>query len=178
MRIISGILKGKKLFTPLNDNIRPTSDRTREAIFNVLYSRDDIEVKECDVLDVFSGTGAFGLEAISRGAKGACFVDIDLKLTKKNAKHCGFDNVFFIEKDVRKLPITKKVYDLVFMDAPYNKGLSEVALKGLLEKGYLAKHTLIIVETERNENINLSDKFEVVDERIYGLAKVRFLKLK
>ena len=178
MRIISGIIKGKKLFTPSSDNIRPTSDRVREAIYNVLYSRDDINICECNVLDVFSGSGAFGLEAISRGARSSCFVDIDLNLTKKNVKHCGFDNVFFIERDARKLPSAQKSYDLVFMDAPYNKGLSDVVLDVLLEKGYLGANTLVIVETERNEDINIGNSFEIVDERVYGIAKVTFLKLK
>ena len=84
MRIISGSLRGKKLFTPKNDNVRPTTDRTRESIYNILYAKLDNPLSEYSVLDIFSGTGAFGLEALSRGAKDATFVDIDLSLTKKN----------------------------------------------------------------------------------------------
>ena len=89
MRIVSGSFKGKKLFTPSDDRIRPTADRTREAIFNILFSRMQKSFSECSVLDVFSGSGALGLEALSRGAIKTVFVDMNLSLTKKNVISLG-----------------------------------------------------------------------------------------
>ena len=89
MRIIAGTLRGKQLFSPKDEHIRPTSDRAREAIFNIINSKIELPLADINVIDIFSGSGAFGLEAASRGAKSVTFVDIDLTLTKKNATHCN-----------------------------------------------------------------------------------------
>jgi 16S rRNA (guanine966-N2)-methyltransferase len=177
MRIISGCYKGKKLFTPSDDRIRPTSDRAREAIFNILFSSLDRPFSECRVLDVFSGSGALGIEAISRGAIEALFVDIDLSLTKKNVLNVGAKNVSFIERDARKLPTSLKKFDLVFMDAPYNKGLSEPSLSNLLEKGYLSDDAILVVEVARDEELVFSDEFRVLDTRVYGACKILILSI-
>ncbi len=177
MRIISGNLRGKKLFTPKDDNVRPTTDRTREAIYNILYAKLDKPFSEYSILDIFSGTGAFGLEALSRGAKDATFVDIDLSLTKKNIELCGFKNTSLIKSDARFIGKAKHTYDIVFMDAPYNKGLTEPVLDNLYNNNYLNQDTIIIVELAKNENLNLDDKFNIIDTRIYGAAKVVFLSI-
>lgn len=177
MRIISGSLRGKKLFTPKTDNIRPTTDRTREAIYNILYSKLKTPLTNCQILDIFSGTGAFGLEALSRGAQNACFVDIDLNLTQKNIKLCGFTNVSFKKCDARKLPQSPTTFDIVFMDAPYKQDLSLPVLENLLAKNYLSPSTLIIVELAKDESISLPSSFSLIDERIYGISKVLFLEL-
>lgn len=178
MRIISGSKRGKVLFTPKDERIRPTTDRAREALFSIIQSKIGDELKEMSVLDIFSGTGAFGLEAASRGAKNITFVDIDLRLTEKNAKLCGFDNLNFIKRDARLLPPTTKKYDLIFLDAPYNLGLSEPTLQNLIKQGYLAPTALIIVETAKDEELTLPQELEITDERTYGAAKFRFLKFK
>ena len=89
MRIISGSKRGKKLFTPADERVRPTSDRAREALFSILYAKYFDTLDGVAVLDVFSGTGAVGLEAASRGAERVCFVDLDLKLTKKTRRCAG-----------------------------------------------------------------------------------------
>ena len=149
MRIISGTKRGKVLFTPKDERIRPTTDRAREALFSIIQSKIGDELQAISVLDIFSGTGAFGLEAASRGAKSVTFVDIDLRLTEKNAKLCGFDNLNFIKRDARLLPPTAKKYDLIFLDAPYNLGLSEPTLKNLIKQGDVAPAALIIVETAK-----------------------------
>ena len=175
MRIIAGSKKGKKLFTPKGDNIRPTTDRTREALYSILFARLKKEFSLYRVLDIFSGTGAFGLEALSRGAREVCFVDIDLSLTKKNVEFCGFHNVSFIKSDARKIGKVKDVFDLVFMDAPYNRGLSEEVLDNLYDKGYLGEDSIVIVEVARDEKIVINEKFVLEDERVYGAAKVLFL---
>ena len=177
MRIVSGSFKGKKLFTPSDDRIRPTADRTREAIFNILFSRMQKSFSECSVLDVFSGSGALGLEALSRGAIKTVFVDMNLSLTKKNVISLGVKNVGFIERDDCKLPVCSETFDLVFMDAPYNKGLTELSLNCLLNKGYLSVDTVLVVEVARDEELNLDNKFVIDDCRIYGAAKVLILSV-
>ena len=178
MRIISGTLRGKKLLTPANERIRPTTDRAREALFSIITSKLAQPVSEYNVLDIFSGTGAFGLEATSRGAKSVTFVDIDLSLTKKNAQLCGFKNLSFIKKDARHLPVSTKTYDLIFMDAPYNMGLSAPVLDILINHNYLNKKSLIIVETAKDEELASPSLLEMIDERIYGAAHFRFYVLK
>lgn len=178
MRIISGTLRSKKLFTPKDDTkIRPTADRAREAVFNIITSKLDTSFKELTVLDIFSGTGALGLEAASRGAKNVTFVDTDLELTQKNAKLCGFDNIRFIKKDATKLPLTQTPYDLIFLDAPYNQGLTAPTLNVLIKGGYLTHQTLIVAETAKNEALDIPASLELIDERTYGAARFSFLNL-
>ena len=178
MRIIAGIYRGKNLLSPVSDKVRPTSDRAREAIFNILYSKLDKSLSEVDLLDVFSGTGAFALEAVSRGVKSATLVDIDTRDLQKNV--ALFPNeknrIFVLRLDAAKLPTSAKKYDVVFMDAPYNKGLSELALQQLSRQKWLQKEALCIVELEKTEKINLPEEFELIDERRYGLAQVLFLR--
>lgn len=177
MRIIAGTLRGKQLFTPKDDRIRPTADRAREAIFSIINSKLDSSFSDINVIDIFSGTGAFGLEAASRGAKSVTFVDIDLNLTKKNAEHCGFKNLNFIKTDARKLAKTAKSYELIFMDAPYNQGLTEPTLANLLTAGYISKNTLLIVETAKDEPLETAENLRLIDERIYGAARFSFFTL-
>jgi 16S rRNA (guanine966-N2)-methyltransferase len=176
MRIISGSKRGKVLATPSDERIRPTTDRAREALFSIIQSKIGDELQNMAVLDIFSGTGALGLEAASRGAKSVAFVDIDLRLTEKNAKLCGFNNLSFIKRDARNLPQARTVYDLIFLDAPYHMGLSEPTLDNLLKQGYVAKEALVIVETAKDEKLDVPSGMEVIDERIYGAAKFRFLR--
>lgn len=178
MRIISGTLRAKKLFTPASDNIRPTSDRAREAVYNIINSKLDAPLSETGVLDIFSGTGAFGLEAASRGAKTVTFVDIDLTLTKKNAALCGFKNLKFIKKDARLLPPAAQAYGLIFLDAPYNKNLTEPTLNALILGSWCKKNALIIAETAKDEALNFPPTLELIDERTYGAARFSFFTLK
>lgn len=175
MRIIAGKYRGKNLISPENHNVRPTSDRAREAIFNILYSLID-GVREKKVLDVFAGTGAFGLEALSRGASSVCLIDQDTKLLCKNSAlfEKEKEKICILKADILRLPVSKEKYDIIFSDAPYDMGLNEKALSQLAEKDFLSNDALCIVETRYNEDLNLSDSFELINERIYGMAKVRF----
>ncbi len=175
MRIISGVKRGKKLFTPQDERVRPTSDRAREALFSILYAKYFDTLEGVRVLDIFSGTGAIGLEALSRGAKEVLFVDVDLRLTKKNASVCGFEGSHFLERDARKLPKAKGAYGLIFLDAPYNKGLSEPVLAELLNEGYVGEDTLIVVETAADEVLGVPQVLRLVEERGYGAARFSFL---
>ena len=178
MRIIAGKYRGKKLFSPQNIGVRPTSDRARESIFNILNSRSDKEWGEYHLLDLFAGTGAFALEAISRGVADATLVDINLETIRKNLSLFVAEQqkIKVIKSDVANLGKSAKKYNLVFIDAPYNKGLSEVALNILKQNHWLENKAMIIVETEKNEKLPLPDSFELVDERIYGLARVSFMQ--
>lgn len=180
MRIISGSKRGKNLFTPKSDNIRPTSDKAREAIYNILYNLLEDPISEYTILDVFAGTGALGLEGLSRGAKYATFIDIDTTLAQKNAKLCGFNNAEFLARDVLNLGHTNKKYDLIFMDAPYNKGLTLPTLKSLATNNWCQKHAVLIVEVARDEEFSvdneLNDYYQILDVRVYGSAKVFVLE--
>ncbi len=177
MRIIAGTKRAKSLFTPKDNTIRPTSDRARESVYNILASKLST-FNDLDVLDVFSGTGALGLEAASRGARSVTFVDIDLSLTKKNALLCGFNNLYYLKADATKLPKAARSFDLIFLDAPYNRGLTEPTLNVLLNNGYFKTAAIIVIETAKEEKFTSPSALLLVDERIYGAAKFSFLTLK
>lgn len=176
MRIIGGKFKGKKLFTPgPKDDVRPTTDYAREALFNVLSNK--FNFSDIKMLDVFCGTGAVGLEALSRGAKFVTFIDKSPAILQKNIKLFNFSNYNIICSDATKLGKSATLYNLVFMDAPYNKGLSIPTLTNLLKQGFINEDSIIVVELQKDEQINLPAEFNIEQERCYGLAKFVFLKL-
>lgn len=179
MRIIAGKYRAKKLFTPLDNSIRPTADRVREALFNILNSRLDNNWEGIKMLDLFAGTGACGLEALSRGAEKITLVDRASENCRKNVSLFTKEQarIKIITTDATKLPQTAEKYNLFFMDAPYKKGLSSLALQELLSKNYLEAGCLGLVEVEKSEEIEIPKAFELVDERRYGLAKILFLEL-
>ncbi|MEK6201459.1 MAG: 16S rRNA (guanine(966)-N(2))-methyltransferase RsmD [Desulfobulbaceae bacterium] len=200
MRIISGWAKGRKLFTPpARENIiRPTSDRAREALFNIIGDK----VKGATVLDLFAGTGALGIEALSRGARNVCFVDFlpqALELIHRNIQLCmdALDNqrevdeknqatiqldefkpVTLVKHDLRRsLPFfSEKLrsapgFDLIFLDPPYSQGLSIQLLRALDTSALLRKQTLLIVEDRAKESLpEKLTKLTLVDQRKYGEA--------
>ncbi|MBE6444759.1 MAG: methyltransferase domain-containing protein [Alphaproteobacteria bacterium] len=172
MRIIGGTYRGKKLFTPSSDNIRPTSDRTREAIFNILRSRLGSNFSQFKLVDLFCGTGAFSLEAISQGFSLVCSVDIDTTLIQKNASLFPNETnkIKIIKADAtRKIPTNTK-FDVLFMDAPYNKGLSSKALINIIPN--LSSGAICLIETHKDETIDLPLNFSVIDKRKYGTAQI------
>ncbi len=184
MRIISGVNKGRNLVDlgtgdPLA-HLRPTSDRVRESIFNLIIGgRFGNKLENCYILDMFAGTGALGLEALSRGAKSVLFVDNGqraIQLLRKNISICGMENKATIVKTdaTKKLPIPQKnSFDLVFIDPPYGKGLGLQALKILTKYELLNKDTLIILE--EGEQINSIESFSIDDCRRYGSSYAHFL---
>jgi len=178
MRIISGTYRGKKLYSPDSDKVRPTSDRAREAIFNILNFMLDEPWSEYSLLDVFSGTGAFALESLSRGAKQVCLIDIDTSNLLKNIALFPQEKsrIDTIRCDIKNLSQSTDKYDIVFMDAPYNKGLSEIALQNLANKNWLQDNALCIVELEKTEQISIPSCYKFINERIYGIAKILFLQ--
>jgi len=175
MRIIAGKYRGKNLITPKTAGIRPTEDRVREAVFSILYSLLGT-LTEKSVLDVFAGTGAFGLEALSRGAKNVCFIDKDVSTLSKNTALFEKEKHILqtLRADISNLPCAPSSFDIVFSDAPYDQGLNEKALANLQKKGFLKHGTLCIVETRKTEDLNLPENFQCIDERVYGMAKIRF----
>lgn len=180
MRIIAGQYRGKKLFTPDGKNVRPTSERAREAVFNILNSHLDCDYDSIRLADIFAGTGAFGLEAISRGAAMVTLVDKDTTLVAKNAKMFIKEQskIKIIKTDALNLPHISDKFNMVFMDAPYAKGLTEEVLKQLTQKDWLMENSLCIVEIKKDEHIDIPEEYKVLDERIYGLAKILFLDYK
>jgi len=179
MRIIAGKYRAKILQSPKNGVVRPTADRAREALFNILSSKFGNSWEDCRFLDVFAGTGAVGLEALSRGAQKVGFVDINTINVLQNVKLFAQEKekIKIYKFDARNLPPAKEKYNLVFLDAPYEKNLSESALEQLFCKCWLNNAAMIAVETQKNEKFEAPKVFEVVDERIYGPAKFRFLRL-
>ena len=178
MRIVAGKYRGKKLFSPKSDNVRPTSERAREALFNILNSRLGCDYSAFDLLDIFAGTGAFGFEGLSRGVNSVTFVDINTESVKKNAAMFATEKekIKIIQADAANLPRTVKKYNFVFSDAPYDKGLSEKALAELVKKNWLAEGAICIVEVRHSEQITVPEDFTRLDERIYGQAKVLLLQ--
>lgn len=178
MRIIAGAFKGRRLLTPDDQAIRPTSDRARQAIFNVLMHGQYAgrAVIEQAVADLCCGTGALGLEALSRGATRCTFVDQDkraLELTKKNAIHCGATQTsHFLNSDVAKLPATTHPVALVMMDAPYATPLLEPAYAALQRGGWFAPGALLVAELPHSaETPNLTGA-SLCESRRYGKAMI------
>ena len=178
MRIIAGKHRGRKLFPPEGGKVRPTADRAREALFSILGHRIG-SWTGVRMLDVFCGTGAFGLEAVSRGAEKACFIDIDTASVRKNADLWAEEKskIKIVQADAQSLPRADAKYNLAFLDAPYNKGLTATALRSLHEKGWLAENALIVAETEKSEALEAPSPWELLDERTYGSAKFWIFRL-
>lgn len=177
-RIISGLAKGRNIKVP-SSGTRPTSDRVREAVFTSLTSRLG-SFSDLVILDLFAGSGAFGLEAMSRGAKTCTLVEKNLaaaKIIKENASNLNFD-VEIKTSDVKaflKAAATKK-FDLVFVDPPYELINSEIeeVLGMLLENGHLAEDAVVVVErSARGEAFEWPSGFEQVQERTYGETLVK-----
>lgn len=177
MRIVAGQYRGKKLFTPDGKDVRPTSERAREAVFNILNSHLGNDYSSVHLADIFAGTGAFGLEALSRGAASVTLVDKDTALAAKNAKMFIKEQakIKIIKADALNLPRVQAKFNMVFMDAPYAKCLTEEVLKQLILKEWLAENSLCIAEVKKDEHIDIPKEYEVLDERVYGLAKILFL---
>ena len=185
MRIVGGKHKGRILSAPSGRGTRPTSDRTRESIFNILaHGIDDLDLSEVTVVDVFAGTGALGLEALSRGAAHATFIDADrssLALAKENAATLGeWRNVTLLKIDARRLgppPLAAKApCNLIFLDAPYQQDLTQPTLLALSNKGWLAPNGVVVVEVAEKELLEPPRALTVLDERSYGAARVVFLQ--
>ena len=183
MRIVAGRLKGRTLAGPKSNAIRPTSDRLREAIFNVLVHAYGDPIDGVRLLDLFAGTGAMGLEAISRGAAFALLVDDGAEarsLIRANVEALGVGGVTRVfRRDATKLGAAKPIepFGLVFCDPPYGKGLASAALVAARDGGWLAPDALIVVEEEMGA-FQPPDGFGELERRDYGDTQVTLLRLK
>ncbi len=177
MRIISGAWGGRTLVSPKGDATRPTADRTREALFSMLVSRlGDFEGLR--IADLFAGSGALGLEALSRGAAECTFVEIEraaLDCLRANAEKLGVKADIRAQSALTVAPAAAP-YDLIMMDPPYGSGAGAVALDKLKRLGWIGPATLISVETTRKEKIDVAG-FETEVVRDYGKARVTILRL-
>jgi 16S rRNA (guanine966-N2)-methyltransferase len=185
MRIVGGRHRGRKLMAPEGRDTRPTSDRTRESLFNVLlHGIEDFELEGVACADLFCGTGALGLEALSRGAVRAVFVDNGaeaLLLARRNAAGIGeVGNIVTLKLDATRLPppagAVGAPLGLVFLDPPYESGMAHPALQGLANKGWLKDGAVAVVEVAAKEAFQPPRGFTVSTERTYGAAKVIFLR--
>jgi 16S rRNA (guanine966-N2)-methyltransferase len=183
MRIVAGKFRGKALTSPEDDSIRPTADRVREALFNILASRLGPSFDGLRVLDLFAGTGALGLEALSRGAASVVFVDTGVEargLIRDHIEAFGAGGVTkLLRRDATALgPAgTMGPVDLVFLDPPYGKGLGELALASLRDGGWLKPETLLVLEEASEAALTLPPGFALDDRREYGAAALHFLTL-
>jgi len=178
MRIIAGKYKGRKIECPPGDKIRPSSDMLRGAVFNILQFNVDWE--NANVLDVCCGTGAFGIEALSRGAKFVGFMDSSresLDVTKHNLTKLNEDKFELMLNAVEALPLARKQYDVIYVDPPYLTGLVPKALKSLREKNWIAPNAIILAEASERDKIAAPEGFEIKNERRYGNSKLLKIEL-
>ena len=181
MRIVAGKFRGKQLTSPGDDSIRPTADRVRESVFNILASRLGPNFDGLRVLDLFAGTGALGLEALSRGAANVVFVDTGAEargLIRDHIEAFGAGGVAkLLRRDATALgPAgTMGPVDLVFLDPPYGGGLGERALASLRDGGWLKPATVLVLEESSEAVLDLPDGFALEDRREYGAAAVHFI---
>lgn len=201
MRIIGGKMKGKKLVSPETEATRPTSDRARESLFNILDNdlrRHEKSWADVVFADVFAGTGAVGIEALSRGAKFGCFFEIDkgaLKSLRQNLSSLEKQSIILgdalnppraesiMEPFARAagmpgtgVPFAPQAVDILFMDAPYGRGLWEQALIRFDRQGWINADTHIIIEIDKSENGALPLGFDLSDKRAYGRNTFLFVR--
>ena len=186
MRIISGKFRGLKLQPPVDFTIRPTSDRLKESLFSILESNKyNIKIENSNVIDICSGTGALGIEALSRGAKLIYFIDKDPKainVLQKNISKLKIDYkdktyIKIIRDDANKaLQNIKNNFDIVLIDPPYNSNVIEECIVKLKQYNLINFNSYIFAESSKNENINF-DGFDLLDTKNYGKSKLTILQL-
>ena len=184
MRIISGKFKNKKIAQPLDNKTRPLKDITKESIFNILHHSKFIhtEIENSKVLDLFSGSGSFGLECISRGANEVIFCENYLpavKILEQNIKKLDCSKSVDIIKEntfeiLKKKKLNKK-FNIIFLDSPFNeKNIAEL-LNDLKKSNLLDDNGIIILHRNKKSKDNFTENFKVIIEKIYGLSKIHFI---
>ncbi|UTW54849.1 16S rRNA (guanine(966)-N(2))-methyltransferase RsmD [Kordiimonas sp. SCSIO 12610] len=181
-RIIAGKYRGRKLKVAEGRDIRPTTDRMRERVFSMLGHHRYPDMHDARVADLFAGTGALGLEALSRGARHITFVEksqssldnLDHNISSLDVR----DHVTVLKVSARALPPISDPYDFIFMDPPYRMGLLEPTLERITSSKWLSNDGVIIAELASDDDIDFTDSLELVDERIQGQQRVVFLKQK
>ena len=185
MRIIGGKYKGLKLIQPNGNNIRPTSDRLKESLFSIITSNKyKININDCNVLDICSGTGSLGIESFSRGAVSVYFIDKDyrsINLIYKNISKLNIDYKFQNKIKIIKDEATKalkninKIFQIVLIDPPYNSNIIEKCLFTLRELNLINENSYIFAESSKTGNFNY-DGYQILDVKLYGNSKLTILR--
>lgn len=185
MRIVAGKFRGRALASPEHEGLRPTSDRVRESAFNILaHGIPDFELAGARVLDLFAGTGALGLEALSRGAAYCLFVEESAEaraLIRRNVESFGLmGETRIFRRDATSLGPAGNMerYSLAFLDPPYGKGLAERALAGLAEGGWLNPGAICVVEDRADTPVVRPTGYLSIDFRTWGDTQMDFLRFK
>jgi 16S rRNA (guanine966-N2)-methyltransferase len=184
MRIIAGKYRGKNLFLPKDKNTRPLKDLVKENIFNLLtHSKEvKIELSNSYVLDLFAGTGSFGMECLSRGAKEVSFLENHaeaIKILRKNLNSLKNTNNYKIINNeifnfIKKSKNFNNKFDIIFMDPPYKENRINQLIEHIIDKKLLKEKGFLITHRHKKDTIKLTEKIKVFDERIYGLSKIIF----
>ena len=187
MRIIAGEMKGSTLYIPKGKEIRPLKDLVRESIFNLLIHSGKISFRlnQSNVLDLYSGTGSFGLECLSRQAKNVYFIENEkatLEILEKNIKKLKlrkktkifFNDVFNL---IEKQNIFNSKFHLIFFDPPFKNTNIEKLIELILNRNLLKKNGIIVLHRNKNTIEKLPNYFKIIDERVYGISKIFFGKL-
>ena len=182
MRVVGGRLRGRNLASPASRDIRPTADRLRESVFNILVHAYDDPLAGARVLDLFAGTGALGIEAVSRGAAFALFVDNGAEaraLLRNNVEALGLGGVTKVyRRDATNLGPAHPMepFSLAFLDPPYGRGLADKALVSLRDGGWLIPGALVVVEEARAAAFAAPEGFEELERRVYDDTEFTFLR--
>ena len=183
MRVVGGELRGRPLASPRDNAIRPTTDRTREAVFNMLAHRFVDMLEGARVLDLFAGTGALGLEALSRGASYCVFIEESVEgrgLIRTNVESFGLTGrTKIFRRDATALGDAGTLghFGLIFADPPYGKGLGEKVLRSVRAGGWLAPGALCVVEEAADAAFEPGPGFSIVEERSYGETVIRLIEV-
>lgn len=183
MRVVGGKFGGTSLSVPKGRGTRPTSDRTREALFSILSSHPEVQLEDARILDLFAGTGALGLEALSRGGSFCLFVETEAGprgVIRSNCEAChaiGVSKIY--RRDATRLgprPASAgPAFDIVFADPPYGKKMGDAALNGLRDGDWLRAGSLVIVEEDKRAGFVAPEGYAEIDRRLYGDTELVFL---
>lgn len=183
MRIVAGTLRGRPIAAPDGSATRPTSDRVREAVFNILaHGTENFTLEGCRVLDLFAGTGALGLEAVSRGAASCLFVEEDATargVIRRNIEAFGLTGRTHIyRRDATRMgeALPRERFGLVFADPPYGKGLGEKALEAVASGGWLDEGAIAVLEERADVDVTWPTGFTPLDRRTWGDTSVHLAR--
>tara|TARA_B100000900_G_scaffold327558_1_gene287709 strand:- start:394 stop:954 length:561 start_codon:yes stop_codon:yes gene_type:complete len=184
MRIIAGNFKGKKLYLPTDKNTRPLKDIVKESIFNLIKhsKKINIEIENSLILDLFSGTGSFGIECISRGAKKVVFFENynkALKILQKNLNELKNIKNYKIYKENFFSFFSSKIndeiiFDIIFIDPPYKEKRVNEIIELILDKKILNKNGIIIMHRHKKDTVDITKKLKIIENRTYGISKILF----
>ncbi len=171
MKVTSGIRKGALLEASRDLSVRPTADKVKQSVFNMIQ----FEIPGRTVLDLFAGSGALGIEALSRGAAHCTFVDVNPEYVRKNIQKLRFEEISRIIRGdyLDFLKTCDRPFDLVFLDPPYGKQMIDSALKTLVEKELLQPGSIVVWECDEKEKINVPKTIELIKERTFGRIQTR-----